>query len=575
MLAGWLALDLFRAKSALTTARTGFSQVQDRLSEGDLEGAKNRLAPSSASADKAARIVGGPPFAVFSRMPLVSASVREVQQLARAVDVVGNDVLPPLLASGIRTPSWQGRIDAEPFLAAQAPLGAADLRLEAVRADLEATPSSGIGRVTRSRGDLQSALDRLGGTVKEARVAADVVPALTGAEGRRRYFVALQNNAESRGTGGLIGAFAILRFDQGRILLEQVGENERLVDRQLPVLDLPDDYDSRYGRFQSTRTWRSANLSPDVPTAGRLLSALWRDQTGEQVDGVLLMDPLALADLLGATGPVTLSDGSAIDQGNAARLLMSDVYERYPDAARQERYKFLAETAQRTFTALSTRSLDGRTVVRQFVRAATSGHLQLWAADERLQARLLASRVSGALPTSGPFLSVVSNDAGGSKLDYYIRRRVRYEARSTGVAVDLGVGPQLEEEARLTVQLENRAPTGLPAYVVARPDDPGAPAGQAHTWLSVYLGPRATLLSATLDGKPVQLESGTERGLSVYSLFVKTDRAKTSELVLRLRQPAEPDQPLVYRQQPLVRDDELTVRRAGSPTPVLRLYRAS
>jgi hypothetical protein len=289
------------------------------------------------------------------------------------------------------------------------------------------------------------------------------------------------------------------------------------------------------------------------------------------VDGVLLMDPVALADLLRATGPVRLSDGTSVSGDNAVRLLESEVYQRFPNA-QSDRYAFLAETARQAFAALSGRSLDGPALIRQFARSVSSGHLQLWAADPQVQADLLRSKVSGRLVASGPFLSVVTNDAGGSKLDYYQHRTVTYTAKSTGVAVDLGNRPELEEEAVLTVRLDNRAPRGLPAYVLARPDDPKAPPGQSHTWVSVYLGARGTLLEATLDGKPVQLESDTEQGLSVFSAFVKINAGGSATLRLRVRQPATPDQPLLYRQQPLVRDDDVTVRREGSGTPVAYAY---
>lgn len=576
LLALWLGIDLLRARAELSAAREGFTAVQDRLEQGDVEGARVRLAPASAASGRAADLVGGIPFAVFGRVPLISPGVREIQALTDAVDVVGGDALPALLRSDLRIPTWTGRIDAKPFLDAQRPLARAEGQLLAVQSRVELAPRAGIPQITRARAELGEALDRVTRTLAEARVAADVVPVLSGQAGPKRYFIALQNNAESRSTGGLIGAYALLRLDRGALTLERVGQNDQLVDRDRPVVDLGPEYDLRYSRFETTRTWRSANLTPDVPTAGRLLHALWKSRTGEQLDGIGLMDPVALARLLGATGPVTLSDGTSISAANAVQLLESELYLRYPQADQSERNAFLAETAELTFKALSTRRLDGRAVAREFARAVGSGHLQLWAADADVQNRLLRSRVSGALPTAGPYLSVVTNDVGGSKLDYYQHRTVSYAARSTGVAVDLGVGPELEEQANVVVRLENRAPaTGLPDYVVARIDDPSRPRGQSHTWVSVYLGPRATLLGATLNGRPVALESSSEKGLSVYSTFVRIDAGGQATLKLQVKQPATPDAPLLYRQQPLVRDDVVRITRQGSPRPTEPFYRSS
>ena len=500
--------------------------------------------------------------------------VAEVRTLAQAVDTVGDHVLPALLNSDLRLPSWNGRIDARPFVTAQQPLASADAQLAAVQRRVEAIRPSGIGVLTRARYQLDAELTTMASTVREADVAAHVVPQLSGQHGQQRYFVAVQNNAEARSTGGLLGAYAILDIDQGRLHLEHVGQNDELVDPPRPVIDLGADYNRRYGRLESTRSWRSANLSPDVPTVGRLLSALWQSQTGQHVDGVILIDPIGLGQLIAATGPVVLHDGTRLDESNTAQVLLSGVYARYPQRSQAPRYAFLAESARLAFSALSTRPLSGRAVVRQFAKAASSGHLQLWAAAPPVETTLLRSRIAGHLAADGPFLSVVTNDVGGSKLDYYQHRTVTYDAHSTGVAVDLGDGPQLEEEATVSVRLDNEAPPGLPTYVVLRPDDPKAPRGQSNTYLSVYLGDRATLLDATLDGRPVELESDVEDGLSVYSLTVAIDPGQARTLQLHVRQPARPDQPLLYRQQPLVRSDTLQVHRQGSRVPVTFVYTA-
>lgn len=505
-------------------------------------------------------------------MPGIEGPVNEVRTLAHAVDSVGNRILPTLLASNLRVPQWNGTIDARPFLDAQQPLARAVAELTVVQAEVDGVKPSGIGQLTRAREQLETQLDRMARTLREADVAARVVPALSGQSGRQRYFVALQNNAEARSTGGLLGAYAILDVDRGRMRLERVGQNDELKDPKRPVIDLGDEYDRRYGRLESTSTWRSANLTPDVPTVGRLLSALWTAQTGQRLNGVVLLDPVGLGMLLGATGPVQLSDGSSIDQSSAAKVLLSEVYARYPSVSQAPRYAFLAETAQQAFGALSTRSLDGRRVVKQFATAASTGHLQLWAADPAVQKTLLRSRISGQLAATGPFLSVVTNDVGGSKLDYYQHRTVTYQAQSTEVAVDLGSGAMLEEEAVVTVTLANKAPATLPNYVVLRPDDPDAPRGQSNTYLSVYLGAQATLLEASLDGQPVRTESGVENGLSVYALTLAINPGQARTLVLRVRQPGRPGEPLVYRQQPLVRNDDVRVQRKGARTPVTFVY---
>ena len=49
------------------------------------------------------------------------------------------------------------------------------------------------------------------------------LPYLAGVEKPQRYLVSFQNTAEARGTGGILGAFAILKIDKGKLTVEQIG----------------------------------------------------------------------------------------------------------------------------------------------------------------------------------------------------------------------------------------------------------------------------------------------------------------------------------------------------------------
>jgi hypothetical protein len=396
----------------------------------------------------------------------------------------------------------------------------------------------------RARDELTEALDDLAGTVHEARVAADVIPALSGADRRRRYFVALQNPAEQRATGGLIGAFAVLSADHGKLTLEQVGSDNELKDPAKPVIDLGPEFDRRYGRLGATAGWRSANLTPHVPSAGRILAALWADRTGEQVDGVIFLDPAALGLVLKATGPVRLADGTPLTSNNATTLLERDVYRRFPRARDAQRNSYLQDAVRTVFARLNQSGINARTLFAQGGKAVGTGHLRIWSSDARLQARLATSTASGALPGTTPYLRVVTQDVGGSKLDVYLEQKVQYDAKPTGEAVDLGHGPQPEEDGTLRITLRNTAPArGLPEYVTLRADPPDGtprPVGQLKSWLSVYLGPGATLLEATQDGQSLAMSSDTEQGHAVFSTYVALNPGAETTLFLHVRQPIGP-----------------------------------
>ena len=103
----------------------------------------------------------------------------------------------------------------------------------------------------------------------ELTAAADqgarLLPPVLGADGPRRYLLVSQNPAELRATGGMIGAYAVLQAEGGRIRMTAPGSSAGLrpfdpplrIDPQVRQLwtDLP-------GRYPA-----DVNLVPDFPTA--------------------------------------------------------------------------------------------------------------------------------------------------------------------------------------------------------------------------------------------------------------------------------------------------------------------
>ncbi len=556
-----VAVSLPGVRSALTSSRSALVVTQDALRRGDPATAAQALDRGRAAAARADRRTHQLPWRVVAHLPVVGDSVRELQAVTRATSVTTDQVLPPLVRLRL-TSGTRGRLDATPLEQAQPLLTRAVGELAGVRRDLRDAPSGGVREVVRARLELDDALTRLDRSLGEAEVASIVVPKLLA--GDQRFLLAVQNPAEQRATGGLIGAYGVLRVQGGRMALERIGPNQDLVDPDRAPVALGPEFGTRYGRFQADRTWRSANLTPDTPTVGRLLAALWRGQTGQVVDGVVLVDPVALSRLLAVTGPVRLADGTLLTADNAVQVLLVDAYARFPRSQDAVRNTYLAQAA-RLSIARFLAAPPGTSWGHALAQAVASGHLQVWSSHSDVQAVLARSRAGGAVVAPGPYLSVVTQDVGGSKLGTYLHRTVRYEGASTGEAVDLGHGPVDEEQATITVELRNDAPRTLPSYVTLRPDDPAAPVGQLKSWVSVYLGAGATVLGAQLDGQPVPVQTTTEKGLAVLSLFVTTDRGATSRLVLSVRQPAFPGQPLLWRQQPAFRDDVLVVRRQGAP----------
>lgn len=567
----WGTFRAFSLQRELTAAKDGIPGVEQALRDGDAGLASQRLATVREHTGKARSITRDPVWRAGSRLPFVRLPIRTSTGVAVAADRLAREVLPELVTAadllGGRRRTVGTRVDLAPFRDAGPPLARASAALNDVESDLAALRVSGVGRVDEGRADALRRVRRLRPVVDGAHVATVLVPDLLGSPSPKRFFLAVQNNAESRASGGLVGAYGILRASGGRLSLERVGSNDEL-PRPRTAVPAPDPaVAARYGRLGLGTDWRSANLSPHFPTTGATIAAMWRAGTGQPLDGVVAVDPVALARVLEVVGPVPLGDGTSVTPGNAVDLLLRGFYERFPTAeASAAKNTFLAGTARAVFARLDRGQVDARRLAERLGRSAGDGHLQLWLVDARQQALLERTALAGTLDApQSAFLSVVTQNVAGTKLDYYLRRRVSYVARATGEAVSVGGAPVPVERATVEVALHNTAPaTGLPPYVTLRPDTlPGerVPRGQNRLWVSIYLPGGTQLRSATLDGRAIAMESDTERGLVVLSYVLSQDPGARN--VLRVEVDALVRGPgFEYRAQPLAFPDAVTVERA-------------
>lgn len=569
VLAGiWGTFRALTLQRELTRARAALGPVEVSLRAGEPDAAA--LAKVQRHTGRARSITRDPVWRVGSRLPFVRKPLRTSTGVAVAADRLAREALPELVRAadvlGAKRDTVGTRVDVAPFRAARPHLTSAAGVLEDVENDLAALPRTGVGKVDDGRRDALERVRDLLPVVEGARVASELVPDLLGSAQPKRFFLAVQNNAESRASGGLIGAYGILTARGGRLALERVGSNDELPDVRPPGHVAEAEVAARYGRLGLGTDWRSANLSPHFPTTGRTVAEMWRLGTGQSLDGVVAVDPVALGRVLEVTGAVPLAGGGTVDARNAVDLLLRGFYERFPTGEEAPaKNTFLRDTARAVFARLDTGRVDARRLAERLGASAGDGHLQLWLADPARQALLERTSLAGVLrPTGGAFLSVVTQNVAGTKLDYYLRRDVRYTGRPTGEAVSLGGEALPVERATVEVTLTNTAPpSGLPEYVTVRPDTlPGerVPRGQNKLWVSLYLPEGTQLRSATLDGKPVSLESATERGLVVLSYVLAQDPG--SRNVLRVEVDAlVRTGGFTYRPQPLARPDSVSVDR--------------
>jgi Protein of unknown function (DUF4012) len=348
-------------------------------------------------------------------------------------------------------------------------------------------------------------LDEAGAAEAAAERAArglGVLATLYGPPGSARYFLAFQNPAELRGTGGLIGQYGILEASATGPVVRAVRPLKTLQARLRGAAAPPPGFARRYRVLGVTGDWRSVNIPPDVPTVGRLIVDLYRRSTGERLDGVVLVDPFALAGILRLSGPVTVH-GVRLGPRSVVRTLLLDAYVRYP-TDRDARRRFVSRVGLQA-AAVARRALAARPValIRALAKAAASRHLSAYADDPATERLLLELGVGGsaAAPPAGDYLMPVGVNAAANKLDTFLHRRVRYAVR---------LQPDGGARAAASITLRNDAPAGgLPRYLIG-PFDDRFRAGENRTLQSLYVAGAYGFTRAARDGRRVRVVTDEE-----------------------------------------------------------------
>jgi len=541
------------ADSAVKQADNGLSAATN----GDTSAASAELQRAAAAFGRAHRLVAAWWARPAGVIPLLAPQAEALDRLtsdgarlasaaADAADAAAPDALRPT----------GGVINVARLQAAQGPVDLAVDTLDSVAATLGILRSPWLlppinDLVSRLQIRLRSASTQ----AREIQQVVQIAPAMLGADGVRHYFLAVLDPSELRGAGGLVVDYGVLTTDGGRLSLTHFGD---ITDLNVPEfastrqLAGPADYLARYRSLNDPVTnIQDVTDSPDFPTVGQVITELYPQSGGEPIDGVVSVDPDALADVLQLTGPITVAGWPVpITAANAATILLHDEYSiTSPDG---ERFGFLATMIRTVVDDLTSQELPPATTIIDALRPAVTGkHLMIYSDHPDEEQALGSLGIGGALPPlADDFLAVVGQNTSSSKIDWYLRRSIAYHA-----SFDPGTGLV---SSRVDVQLLNTAPAeGQPVYVLG-----GAMAG-GPGYNSMYLSVYSPLLlvSALLNGQPVVLSRQQELGRNVYATPMAIPPGQTYDLQLNLRGQLSTD---TYRldvsEQPLPFADELTTQ---------------
>ncbi len=334
--------------------------------------------------------------------------------------------------------------------------------------------------------------------------AVHLLPNFLGADGPKEYYLALQNNDDQRGTGGAVLSFAVVRIDHGHLSLVRSGTIS--------------DIDSRSGggffvKAPSSTAWymnntgaarrlaNGANYSPDFPSAGQTWTAMLSKAIGSQVDGVIALDPYAVAGAMTGEDPIEVPGlPEPVTSENLVPFVMHDQY-------------LLSKTLQNAVPAIlihsayeaiaSPNHLFG--LMHQLSTSLAEKHVQIWSAEPQVQALVSRLGWGGAIanPAGGDYVNLAYAKRIGNKVDYFAKLNTSYDVTvlpTGGVRSTYDVGLSLDD-----------MPSGLPDAIAGQ----ALPYGADVAMFNLYVPGSARFASVDPSGDfptdVVTVPNGSER----------------------------------------------------------------
>lgn len=526
--------------------------LKDKVTSGDFSTLPDDAKKIDELCSSMKKETSSPVWTMASFIPVYGGDINAARTMVDALSDVSSGALVPMadnLAQATPGKLFQdGTINVSALQAVADSLSDSSKAFKSANKKVQGIGDTHIAQVTELVNKAKDGFATLDGAVDAAEKVAPVLPQMLGANGQtRNYLVYAMNNVEIRACGGFGGSQGLISVTDGQMSIGGFVPCIAL-SKDEAVESVDEEDEALFG--DHSNLYNSGNAySPDWPRNSQRVAALWKSQYGQDVDGVVGIDPVFLQYLLGLVGNVSLPDGTVVDGTNAAKVLMHDVYWNYPV---EESDGIFASVASAAFDKIlgGIGDVDVTKLVGAFERGAEEGRLIAWMRNDDEQNAIKETGIDASLPDpddpgADPVAGVYFNNLSFSKLDWYLNADTQI-----GQGVKNGDGTC---SYRITVTLTNIMPQEeagkLPDYVAA--SAPGAARDDERLNVSVFAPTGGNISDLTVEGTQFGLGAATWHGIPFYSGTVDLHAGETTTITYTLTTSAEAgDKPLTLRQTP-------------------------
>lgn len=479
----WMQAGL--AWSAVNLAAGGYglqanlSNAADGLTSGDYAGAQEFYEEAEASTVQMQKSVDIAPFEVAGRLPGLDVAIdnwRRAVDAASALTQATGDLItlygdlsgkgdgPRIFSDGAidlaMLESLPGRVESASVQLSSAHQALVDIRATTM-------PAQPFDRVRVKALEEMLPVEDAMGTLESI---APVLPDALGANGPRRYLIAIGNQAEMRASGGAPLNLIMVEFNEGRISIPIKGPTSTQL---FPPLNAPVEWwgpgaNPFFATNPRNAPFVVTNTHPNLLFSAREMAEAWVGGNYPPVDGVITLDLTAIAAVLDATGPVESDVYGTVDGERLGQILLIEAYQQFGQEGATERQ----EANQELLNGMLDRLLGGEDLVNaaQAITSTAPGrHFQAWLRNPDLERLAMRAGAAGQVddPGVGDWSAVYTQNGNQSKVDVFQQRNVL-------VTVNMAE----DGSARVTQQvtLTNATPPD-------RPEGPPERVGYETSWL--------------------------------------------------------------------------------------------
>lgn len=268
---------------------------------------------------------------------------------------------------------------------------------------------------------------------------APSLPHLIGMEESQTYLILVQNNHELRATGGFITAVGRVKLDYGDITEMEFGDSYSVYVEGNTYPKAP-AAQQKYMRIPIL-LFRDGNWSPDLPTSAQTLKAIYFQDTGLTVNGIITIDINAVKVLVDALGSLKMEGSEEEITGTNIVDFLKQLWaqplttENTVDPKKldiewwKRRKDFVPMLAKAVLQRVQSGDFDKMALINAALQTLDQRSVQVWVDDADAAKAMAWQGWDGGLnpDAASDFLALVDSNMGYNKVDSVLSRKLDYQ----------------------------------------------------------------------------------------------------------------------------------------------------